>query len=570
MKSLTFKLFFLLSFLVGVNVVQAEEISNFSVHLTPYADGTYKVEETIAYNFKDDEKHGIFRYLPTVHEQESDAWYKKRLIDYEIIGVTLNDGPVNFLVTKESDRVFLKIGDENSTVSGIQTYKIVYLVRGGLHYYDEGTTEIYWDVTGSDWGIPILNASIIIEDTDDLLSSERFCYAGRAGSAESCSSITATSSTVTFVAPILLPGSNFTIAQELDYQKVNRLVIEETPPWFLWGGIVIGWLILVAYLVYRYKTHHNPHKTVVSQYEPYEDFKPMFTGVLVDGKLDSRDITAGLVYLAEQGFLKIKKTEKKVMLFFEVDDYEVTLLKSINEVETEFLREVLTLLFSDTDDVGATVSLSALKADTTKRKANAAKVQKLRDAVVIDLVNRQYFERILSLPTIIIIVIGLAFVLPFILPFLVSIIGSFTIPLIIIVVGTGIILGFGYQRRTLKGYEAKNHLKGFKDFLRVTDEERFKFHNAPKKSPEQFMRFLPYAIALGVEKEWSEVFKNVQIASPDWYEGQGNFAAVALASDLGNFSNAFTAISTTPSSSSGSGGGGFSGGGSGGGGGGSW
>lgn len=569
MKTLGFKLFFLLFFIAGAGFAHAEEISNFSIVLTPYADGTFKVEETIAYNFKEAEKHGIFRYLPTDHEQPADSWYKKRLIEYEIISVALNDGPVNFEITNESDRVFLRIGDAESTVTGIQTYKIVYLVRGGLHYYNEGTTEIYWDVTGSDWGIPILNASAVIDDSAGLLNSERFCYAGLSNSVESCTSIIATSTSVTFVAPVLLPGSNFTIAQELDYKKVTRLVIEETPPWLLWGVIVGGWLLLIIYFVYRYKTKHNPHKTVVSQYEPYEDFKPMYTGVLVDGKLDSRDITAGLVYLAEQGFLKIKKTEKKVMLFFEVDDYEVTLLKSVEEAETEFLREVLTLLFNDTDEINTTVSLSTLKADTSKRKENASKVQKLRDAVIVDLVNRQYFERILSLPAIIIIVIALAFILPFTLPFLVPIIGSFTIPLIIIVVGTGIILGFGYQRRTLKGYEAKNHLKGFKDFLSVTDTERFKFHNAPKKSPEQFMRFLPYAIALGVEKEWSEVFKDIQLAPPDWYEGNGNFAAVALASDLGNFSNAFTATSTTPGSS-GSGGGGFSGGGSGGGGGGSW
>ncbi len=569
MKLFNYVIIFLFFVLSGATNALAEEVSNFTAVITPYSDGSFKVEETIAYNFKEAEKHGIYRYLPTTHDQAPDKWYKKRFVEYEVLNVTLDDGPVNFEQIPESGRLFIKIGDANTTVTGLRTYQITYLVRGGLHYYKEGTVEIYWDVTGSDWGVPILNASAVIDNTEGLLNSERFCYAGLPGETESCTSISATSSVVTFVAPVLMPGSNFTIAQELHSEKIAQQVIEETPPWILWVVIVVGWLLGMIYIVYRYKTKHNPHHAVISQYEPYEDFKPMFTGVLLDGRLDAKDITASLIYLAEQGFLKIKKTEKKVMIFFEVDDYEVTLQRPISEAETEFSREVLTLLFSDNETVGTSVSLSALKADSSKRQANAVKVQKLRDSVVTDLVNRQYFERILNLPIIIVVAIVLAIGLPFLLPFLAPVIGSFTIPLIIIVVGTLIILGFGYQRRTRKGYEALNHLKGFKDFLSVTDAERFKFHNAPSKSPEQFMKFLPYAIALGVEKEWSEVFKDIQLIQPDWYEGNSNFAAVALASDLGNFSNAFTAASV-PDNSSGSGGGGSSGGGSGGGGGGSW
>jgi uncharacterized membrane protein len=562
-------LLLVLMFLGGsATIALAEEISNFSANITPYADGTFLVEETIVYNFKDAQKHGIFRYLPTQHAQPATSWYKNRFVEYEIKSVTLDEEEVNFTVTEEANQLFLKIGDAAITVTGLQTYKISYLVSGGLHYYDDGTTEIYWDITGADWPVVILNASATIDNEGGLLNSERFCYTGVPGETQSCTSIIATGTKIAFVSPILFPGSNFTIAQELN-KKVAVLIEEETPPWFLWGAVVIFWFSLVAYFVYRYKTKYNPHKTVVSQYEPFEDFKPMFTGVLNDGSLDARDITAGLVYLAEGGFIKIKHTEKKVMLFFEVDDYEVTLLKSIAQVETQFLRDVLTLLFEETEAVGKTVSLSNLKADTSKRKANALKVQKLRDAVVEDLVTRGYFERVLSLPLVLLIIVLMVVILPFTFPLLVMVVGSFALPLLIIVIGTAVILGFGYQRRTTKGYLALNHLKGFKEFLSVTDAERFKFHNAPQKSPEQFMQFLPYAIALGVEKEWGEVFKDIQIAQPDWYDGNGTFAATALASDLGNFSSSFTATSTNPSSS-GSGGGGFSGGGSGGGGGGSW
>ncbi|MEZ4199999.1 MAG: DUF2207 domain-containing protein [Candidatus Paceibacterota bacterium] len=131
-------------------------------------------------------------------------------------------------------------------------------------------------------------------------------------------------------------------------------------------------------------------------------------------------------------------------------------------------------------------------------------------------------------------------------------------------------VGFAYQRRTRKGHEAAMHLKGFRGFLSVTEKERLTFHNAPQKNAEQFMEYLPYAVAFGVEKEWADVFKDIQIASPDWYEGNTTtFSAVALSRDIGAFSSSFTASTSSPSGS-GSSGGGFSGGGAGGGGGGSW
>jgi uncharacterized membrane protein len=130
-----------------------------------------------------------------------------------------------------------------------------------------------------------------------------------------------------------------------------------------------------------------------------------------------------------------------------------------------------------------------------------------------------------------------------------------------------IIISFGvtYQRRTLKGYEALNYLKGFKDYLSTTEKERYKFHNAPALNPEQYMEYLPYAIAFGVEKEWAEVFKDIQITPPDWYQSDvpKQFNAPAFAASLSSFSTSLSSSAGT----SGSSGGGSSGGG---GGGGSW
>jgi len=141
---------------------------------------------------------------------------------------------------------------------------------------------------------------------------------------------------------------------------------------------------------------------------------------------------------------------------------------------------------------------------------------------------------------------------------------------------------------TQYGVDVRQQIKGFKDFLSTTDRDRFNFHNAPdsfksvaiddesqsfkapEKSSTQFMEYLPYAIALGVETKWAQQFQDITIPKPDWYVSPGTAAFVAS-----NFTDQMSTVSDTINSavtpsSSGSGGGGFSGGGSGGGGGGSW
>lgn len=104
--------------------------------------------------------------------------------------------------------------------------------------------------------------------------------------------------------------------------------------------------------------------------------------------------------------------------------------------------------------------------------------------------------------------------------------------------------------------------------------------NPPDRTPELFERYLPHAIALGVENRWGEAFTGVltpEVArtggtgrgtSPGtlaWYSGANTGSLSGLASSLGGgFSSSLSAASSPPSS--GGGGGGSSGGGGGGGG----
>jgi uncharacterized membrane protein YgcG len=137
---------------------------------------------------------------------------------------------------------------------------------------------------------------------------------------------------------------------------------------------------------------------------------------------------------------------------------------------------------------------------------------------------------------------------------------------------------------TRAGRQLLDRIDGFKMFLSAVDGPRLSTVAPPDKNPELFERFLPYALALGVEHAWGEQFSQVLAASaggtgstatrysPSWYSG-AVFASSpeAFSSSFSDsFSSAVSASSSPPGSSSGGGGGGSSGGGGGGGGGGGW
>ena len=137
---------------------------------------------------------------------------------------------------------------------------------------------------------------------------------------------------------------------------------------------------------------------------------------------------------------------------------------------------------------------------------------------------------------------------------------------------------------TREGRAVMDRIAGFERYLSVTEENRLEVLHPPEKTPELFERFLPYAIALGVENRWADKFAAVLAAAAadpgrqgqymGWYVGTsaapwsnpGRFAA----SVGGALASSVASAATAPGSSSGSGGGGFSGGGGGGGGGGGW
>ena len=135
---------------------------------------------------------------------------------------------------------------------------------------------------------------------------------------------------------------------------------------------------------------------------------------------------------------------------------------------------------------------------------------------------------------------------------------------------------------TKRGKKIMDEIEGFRSYMSVAEEERLNRENPPERTPELFERFLPYALALGCEQQWSEKFDGVLRAagvapgqssySPSYYSGSADSLSGTMNDLSGSFTGSLSSSASAPSSggSGGGGGGGSSGGGGGGGGGGGW
>jgi uncharacterized membrane protein len=132
---------------------------------------------------------------------------------------------------------------------------------------------------------------------------------------------------------------------------------------------------------------------------------------------------------------------------------------------------------------------------------------------------------------------------------------------------------------TQEGRKLLDRIAGLRLYLGVAERDELAAQKAPPVTLEQFQKFLPYALALGVEKTWADKFAAAvgpaaaaaAAGAMGWYAGSNISNLSSFTSDIGSsLSASISSSSTAPGSSSGGGGGGSSGGGGGGGGGGGW
>jgi uncharacterized membrane protein len=283
---------------------------------------------------------------------------------------------------------------------------------------------------------------------------------------------------------------------------------------------------------------------------------PAMVGYLIDDSGDTADLISLIPFWASNGYLTIEEIDEEG--WFAKDDTRLTKLKEIEADAPLYQRQLFDGLFASTTEV----LISSLKEKfyTTMGTASGS----LKVAAQIYYVNKS--RRIKNF-TIVGLVILILILTPLFL-FYWGIIAAIAVAVSLLFL---MIMSQFLIKKNKEGTAILSELKGFKQFIKVAEENKLKM--LLKEDPSYFESTMSYALAFGMFDKWAKKFDALNVAPPTWY-----YSSTGRLMTMNHFSKSFNnsikstqaTMVSSPSSSGGSGGGGSSGGGFGGGGGGSW
>jgi hypothetical protein len=561
-------------------------IEDFHSDLRVFGTGAVEITERIRVRF-DGSFNGVYRTIPVEYRDTRGFNLTLRL---DVIGVEDGSGsPLRYELSREGHYRKIKIWVPNAR-DAVRTVVIRYRAENALLHFDEDELEwdeLYWNVTGDEWPVPIDASSARIQLPSGVTGIRARAFTGRYGSDESAVDISireAENAVEVRSRRGLGIHEGLTVVVAWDARAggadgeyvVHRPGPAEKALEFLRSN----WPLVIPLLVFLFmhriwsKVGRDPDRLpVAAKYEPPSGLTPFEVGVLVDNRPDMRDVTSTLVDLAVRGWLVIEQVEEDKLFGLVKDtDYVFELqrpLSAAGELKPHE-RKMLEAMF----DGGSDTRVRSSELENSFYKDLPGIKSALFDQLVRDGYYRSRPDRVQGAW------IGGGLAAAGVLGVLgVVLAGNWGMSQLTVIVAAvlcaAIVIGYGVlmPARTVMGARALEAVLGFEEFLERVESDRFK---RMITGPEMFEKFLPYAMALGVEKQWAAAFADILREPPNWYHGAGHatFRPGMFVSDLSGMSNATaSAMTTAPRSTGGSGmsgGGGFSGGGFGGGGGGAF
>jgi len=568
----------------------ANRIRSFDAVLTIRADGSLDVTEELTIQLAGASKE-IVRDLSL---RDDGARNGSNKLDVNILAVTDENGdPIRTEEESTDDgwtrRLRIRIP---GAANGDRRISIRYRVAGATHPANIGRTfagldDMRWNVTGKvDMPIDSLRVRVVLPSGARPIRTT--VYAGAGEFAARGATTGKNGNEVSFALPRGLPPHE-EIAIEVGWPagylhlKPSNSLWDRLVPVLLWWPLLLPLIAFtVAYRVWD-KTGRDPkEKSQVVRYEPVDGVSPAGLGKLVSGERESqmRLFSATLVDLAVRGFLRIEETTPNILL---------TLTKDVTAIAQSMLHgesgridyiihfarprsEWKGLKWHEERLLDGLISAAPSTGDTKRDSVRVSmlwnkfyvSVPEIIEAIEFELVSKGYYRtrpgsvrRRWAL-----------YASPALVGILVSwFSGAFydlawwrlsddplangRVPqsddkfLLGILVSALILAGFGaiMPSRSVVGARVREAGLGFKEFLGRVDA---------MPSVELFERYLPYAIAFGVQSSWAHAFENVYVTAPDWYTAPmgGDFSASTFGHRISDLCiSAASSMSSRPSES---------------------
>ena len=415
------------------------------------------------------------------------------------------------------------------------TYTLCYTVHGGLRYY-EGGDQVWWKAIYADRAFPVLEGSARVQLPAGAAVQEYAAYVNEADArGRAVAEVAQGGDAVLFTLTDQLdPGEDF----EARVEFTPNVVAGEQQAWQRsadvaaaaraqevafqdrWGPIAtlsfcaLGLLLTLGgpaglYALW-YRRGRNKAVPRVAEYlpEPPDDLAPGLAGTLLDESADMEDILATIVDLARRRVISITEEEKPGFLFSSTD---FVYRRERNDVPiAPYEDKLLDGMFGANDDV----RLSDLK------NKFYAKLPGIKSAMYDEAVKAGFFPgNPENTRTVYYVLGGLGIAVGVGVGVLGLMAAGWLSPAAVLPgVGIGLtaigllILARYMPRKTDVGAETAARWTAFRDYLK--NIEKYSDLEAQK---EIWDRWLPYAIAFGLEKQYIAKFSQVDAPAPPWF-----------------------------------------------------
>lgn len=564
------------SLCVHVNLVaQSERILLFESDITIHPDASLSVRETITVSSTGDQiVHGIVHEFPTQYQY----YLLRHHVGFAIDAVEQDNHAAMYVTKKVPGGTKIYIGDADILLSpGRHVYRIAYTTTRQLSYFDDHD-ELYWNVTGNRWRLPIDQVHAVVHLPADVPvdNIQVYAYTGPLDSIAQNYTISRDDHIITYTTThSLKTKEGLTIVA--GWPKGYIVEPDRYTRWYwlfrdnaafiiseLWILLLLGWALLCY--VYLYFRHRRA--TRVPLFYPPEGMSPSAVGYMYKRIFDPSFLAADIIDLAVHGWVHIAY-EKSFLDY----TYTLTCTKELSILEQDstlgaYQKQLLSALFSSR----STIVLNRKQEKVIKDAMNLEK--KYNKATYGHYITHCIAFHIIAACISIIMFMSLLFFEEDIFP------PEQLLCIIIVALLTHMTYEKTFMMVYIKDYTSagqkiKNAIDGFTMFLSATEKERLAYTASPTLTLTLYEKYLPYAMILGLEKRWTTQFAAIftqmeqagQPYKPMWYIGR-LFRGSSFASGFSKSLN--SSLSQSLSRSSGLGESGGSGRGRGGGGGGGW
>jgi len=601
------KIFFVLFSIVFFQAQAQERILNFDVKIKIEKSGTINIVENITINAEgNDFRHGLLRVLPLSRQDKGGHQID---VKYTINSIKKDGAKENYFTKEESGDWKIYIGNKDIDLErGIYDYQISYTVPFQIGYFDQ-YDELYWNVTGNGWNLPIDKATCEITLPSGYKFENLHCYTGLSGSkASDCISSLKTDQTIASFATVELKNyEGLTVAASFPKGIVDPpTFLQEASSFYkqikvnLWSVIYGIGMSLFFFFSWKKYGKDPVKKTLMPEFMPPFDWSPAIIGYVYDRKITSKTYMASVINASVKGAIRILSTVENGV-FKNKHTYEIevlnTQLQKLSTEESDIVSGFTKkdkIKVSDSNykifekayskwlkTVTKQIKLEDFYQNNTEKKWLGFAIFLIVGLTYQLLSNNRGYINYAFYAGLIVAVAGLTYwftkkdigvgmlVLRGILAFFILPTALFiffvTIPFLttiqMVVIGIVFLMYIVYARTlgkyTQKGADALHRLEGFKLYMQTAEKDRINMLNPPELTPQLFEKLFPYAIALGVEIEWGKQFAEIlELAKydPAWYQGQDTFymQPAMFLSSFGNSVNSAAVNPNPPSSSGGS------------------